>query len=98
MEPVFAIVVIIIVVVIFIPIFMLVQGGHEKAIREKIEQSMGGKVISTERRGLFSGIGPFNIVGKNRTIYRVVYEVGGKRKEIWVRFGGWGGAEWRENK
>jgi len=52
-------------VVIVIVIFGIwLNNSREKAIHEKIE-AMGGKVDSIERRNFFTGIGPFNIVGKN---------------------------------
>jgi len=53
-------------------------------------------VVSIERGGFFAGTGPFTFVGKNRTIYCVTYTVDAKVREIWVRFGGLLGAEWRE--
>ena len=84
-------------VLVIIPICYWFSGTREKTIHEKIE-SMGGKVDAIERRNFFSGIGPFTIVGKNKVVYRIVYRVNDQRKEIWVRFGGLLGPEWREGK
>lgn len=66
----------------------------EKSIYYEIE-AMGGTVISIERRSFFTGIGPFHVVGKNRVIYRILYEINGVVKEGWVRFGGLMGPDWR---
>ena len=92
--------VVVIFAAVIIGLVVFVRHGHKKAVRGKIEQELGGELELMERRNFFTGIGPFNVIGKNRVIYRVIYRVGGQKtgvkKEIWVRFGGWGGAEWRE--
>ncbi len=61
--------------------------GHELKIKNQIE-SMGGRLLSYEKRNMFTGIGPFHVVGKGRMVYRIDYEVNGVMKEGWVRFGG----------
>ena len=71
------------------------RGVHEDEINAEIKE-MGGNVINIERRNFFTGIGPFMTVGKGRTVYRVEYEADGQTKEIWVRFGGLFGSDWRE--
>ena len=72
-----------------------IQGqGHESSINSQIE-SLGGRVISIERRSFFSGLGPFHVVGKGRVVYRIEYEVNGQLMEGWVRFGGLMGPDWR---
>ena len=96
MEMIFGMVFIVLIIIAASIIMIFQYGWHDKKIREKIEQSMGGTVVSTERRNFFTGLGPFHIVGKGRTVYRVVYEAGGRTCEIWVRFGGLFGADWRE--
>ena len=95
MEDTAFIVFAVIAIAVVIAIVIFANGAREKKIHEKVE-SMGGEVSSIERRNFFSGIGPFTIVGKNRVIYRVVYKVDGQTREIWVRFGGLFGPEWRE--
>lgn len=80
---------------IAIVIFMFVQAsGREGRIEEEI-RSMGGQVISIERRNFFTGLGPFMVVGKGRVVYRIEYRVGNEVKEGWVRFGGLFGPDWR---
>jgi hypothetical protein len=74
-------------------VISFVQGeSHERKITEQIE-SMNGKVISIEKK-LFS-TGPFMVVGKGRTVYRMEYRIGNNAKEGWVRFGGLFGPDWR---
>ncbi|WP_026477854.1 hypothetical protein [Alkaliphilus transvaalensis] len=82
-----------IIIGVFIYTIMQLE-GYQKKIHNHIE-SIGGKVVSIEKRGMFSGIGPFSIVGKNRTIYRILYIKGDRQKEGWVRFGGLMGPDWR---
>ncbi|MCX7747804.1 MAG: hypothetical protein N2645_13090 [Clostridia bacterium] len=53
----------------------------------------GGKVISIERRSLMTG--PFFFRGKGTTVYHIDYEIGNRRKEGWVKFGGFLGPDWR---
>jgi len=84
-------------VLAIIVVYYWFSGAREKKIHEKIE-SMGGKVDAIERRNFFTGIGPFTIVGKNKVVYRIVYKISGQTKEIWVRFGGLFGPEWKEGK
>ncbi|MDR5659624.1 hypothetical protein RH915_08965 [Serpentinicella sp. ANB-PHB4] len=67
---------------------------RKEKIREKIA-SLGGEVISIERRNIFTGIGPFKIVGKGRVVYRIEYRLNGSTEEGWVRFGGLLGPDWR---
>lgn len=86
---------IIIAFVIFgIFIFIIQTSRYESKIEEKIK-SIGGQVINIERKNLFTGIGPFMVVGKGRSVYRIEYTVNGVTKEGWVRFGGLFGADWR---
>lgn len=68
--------------------------SHQGSINNQIE-SMGGKVISIERRSFFTGLGPFMVVGKGRVIYRIEYVINDEVKEGWVRFGGLLGPDWR---
>lgn len=70
----------------------------DKNRRGKIEEEInliGGKVINIERRNFFTGRGPFVIVGKGNTIYKIEYVIDGIMKEGWVKFGGFFGADWR---
>lgn len=67
---------------------------HEKSIREYVE-SMGGQLIRYERRSIFSGLGPFHVVGKGRVVYSVHYRLNGQDKEGFVRFGSLFGPDWR---
>lgn len=78
--------------VIFIYVMLSIR--REKLIRERIS-SMGGTVISIERRNFFTGLGPFMIVGKGKSVYRIRYLVNNTEKEGWVRFGGLFGPDWR---
>jgi len=80
---------------IFCLLIIFIQNNrHKEKIYEKIK-SINGTVISIERSGIFSDIGPFMVVGKGRTIYRIEYKVGNEIKEGWVRFGGFFGPDWR---
>ncbi|WP_053956359.1 hypothetical protein [Inediibacterium massiliense] len=82
------------VVIIGVVIYFARIESHKDSIANKID-SIGGRLINYEKRGFFSGIGPFTIVGKGRMIYRIEYEVDGIKKEGWVRFGGLFGPDWR---
>jgi hypothetical protein len=87
-------VIIIIFAVVALGVFFMRQAGYEDKIYKEIE-SMGGTVISIEKRNFFTGIGPFMVVGKGRTVYRIDYQAGDAVKEGWVRFGGLLGPDWR---
>lgn len=85
----------IILLIILIPFIYIFQNNrHTNLINEQVA-SMGGSVISIERRNFFTGLGPFMVVGKGRTIYRFEYTIGSIKHEGWVRFGGLFGADWR---
>lgn len=75
-------------------IYFLRVNSHESSIESQIE-SIGGRLIGYEKRSIFSGIGPFTVVGKGRMVYKIDYEVNGVIKEGWVRFGGIMGPDWR---
>ncbi len=75
-------------------IFFMQQSGHEDKINRQI-LALGGRVVSIEKMGFFDGLGPFIVVGKGRTVYRIEYQVGDEVKEGWVRFGGIMGPDWR---
>lgn len=86
-------VLVLIVFIILGIVFSFIQAdSHESKIREQI-QSMGGTVVSIEKK--YFATGPFIAVGKGRTVYRIEYRIGGKLKEGWVRFGGLFGPDWR---
>ena len=85
--------VIIVIVLVFV-IYAIRTDSHQKSIENKVK-SFGGTLIGYERRSVFSGIGPFHIVGEGRMVYRIEYELGGEKKEGWVRFGGIMGPDWR---
>jgi len=88
--------------IFFVIVIMLVAvaihyariGSHKTTIEEKVA-SLGGTLISYERRNFFSGTGPFMTVGRGRMVYRIEYTVCGRTKEGWVRFGGLMGANWK---
>lgn len=84
----------IIIFIICICLYIVSLKGQESKIYNKIE-SIGGKVISIERRNFLTGLGPFMVVGKGRTVYMIEYEIEGEMKEGWVRFGGLFGPDWR---
>jgi hypothetical protein len=84
--------VVIIFIILAVAMSVLQGESHERKIKEQIE-SMGGKVISIEKK-LFS-IGPFMVVGKGRTVYRIEYSIDNRIIEGWVRFGGLFGPDWR---
>lgn len=76
-------------------IFYIIQNsGYENKIQEKIG-SIGGEVLNIERRNFLTGIGPFMVVGKGRTIFYIEYRVDDELREGWVRFGGLFGPDWR---
>ncbi|WP_055668708.1 hypothetical protein [Desnuesiella massiliensis] len=79
--------------IVFIVVMLIVQGErHERKIREQIS-SIGGEVISIERKTFSTG--PFFLVGKGRTVYRIEYRRGNEIKEGWVKFGDLFGPDWR---
>jgi hypothetical protein len=79
-------------IILAIVISVLQGQSHERKITEQIK-SMGGRVISIEKK-LFS-TGPFMVVGKGRTVYKIEYRIGNDDNEGWVRFGGLFGPDWR---
>jgi hypothetical protein len=84
--------VIILFVSVGIVLLLLQRESHERRIIQKIE-AIGGKVINIESKHF--DIGPFIVVGKGRTVYRIEYRVENKDWEGWVRFGGLFGPDWR---
>lgn len=68
--------------------------NHQDRINSKVN-SLGGHLISYEKRDFFTSIGPFIFIGKNQMIYRIEYEVDGIKKEGWVRFGRILAPDWR---
>lgn len=84
----------IILAIFLLVVFVMQSTGREDKIEEMI-RSIGGEVVNVERRNFFTGIGPFMVVGKGRTVYRIEYRVEGELKEGWVRFGGMLGPDWR---
>lgn len=84
--------VVIIFIVLAVAISVLKGESHERKITEKIE-TMGGTVINIEKKHF--SIGPFMVVGKGRTVYRIEYRIGNDNREGWVRFGGLFGPDWR---
>ena len=83
-----------IVLIFIIGIELLLDKSRREKIAEEIS-FIGGSVINVERRNLFTGRGPFVIVGKGNTIYKIEYVIDGIMKEGWVKFGGFFGADWR---
>lgn len=84
--------IIIVFAVIAVCFYFIQKSNHESKIHEHIE-SIGGKVVSIESRTFSTG--PFVLVGKGRTVYRIEYQVGSQIREGWVRFGGLFGPDWR---
>lgn len=82
--------IIILFIIIVVPFSILQRENHESRIQTEVE-SIGGEVLSIEKRTLSTG--PFFIVG--RTVYRIEYKLNGELKEGWVRFGGLMGPDWR---
>jgi hypothetical protein len=79
-------------IVLIVVIAVLQNASHDRRINEQIER-IGGRVISIEKK-LFS-TGPFMVVGKGRTVYRIEYRINDSLREGWVRFGGLFGPDWR---
>ena len=84
----------VILLVAIVPIILLVNSGRESKIEERV-RTMGGRLQSSERRSIFTGLGPFHVVGKGRSVYRYTYEKDGSQHEGWVRFGGLMGPDWK---
>lgn len=83
---------VVIFIILALAISVLQGESHERKINEQIE-SMGGTVINIEKK--YFSTGPFMVVGKGRTVYRIEYRIGNDTKEGWVRFGGLFGPDWR---
>lgn len=83
---------IIIIIVFAFVLYFARMNSHDKRIREEVN-SLGGSVISIERRTFKTG--PFILPGKGKMVYRVEYSVGDTVKEGWVKFGGMFGPDWR---
>ncbi|NMA82994.1 MAG: hypothetical protein GX962_03910 [Epulopiscium sp.] len=79
-------------IILAVAIFFLQGESHERRIHTEV-QSIGGEVISIERKVF--GRGPFVLVGKGQVVYRIEYQVGTTRKEGWVKFGSLFGPDWR---
>lgn len=86
--------VIVFIIIISIIIYFVRSESHQDSIASKVD-SLGGRLISYEKRNFFTGIGPFMVVGKGRMVYKIEYEINGIKKEGWVRFGGITGPVWR---
>lgn len=84
----------VLILILIIPIALIVHSNRKKTIEDMII-SIGGEIISIERRNFFNGIGPFYVVGKGRAVYRISYLLDGEEKEGWVRFGSLFGPDWR---
>jgi len=84
--------IIIILLVIVVRLTFIERENHEERINEYLS-SMGGKVLTTERKSFLTG--PFLVVGKGRRVYRFEYKIGNEIKEGWVKFGGLMGPDWR---
>lgn len=85
-------VIIVVFVTLAILIAVLQRTSHQRRITDKIH-SIGGEVISIERKAISGG--PFFIIGKGRTVYRIEYRKGAETKEGWVKFGDLFGPEWK---
>ncbi len=86
---------IIVPIVIIVIVFSVIRTeSYENKIEEYV-RSLGGTVVSYEKHGLFNGLGPFMVVGRGRTVYKVIYKLNGDNREGWVRFGGMFGPDWR---
>jgi hypothetical protein len=79
-------------VVFAVSIYIFQRISHQRKIMEQIK-SIGGDVINIERKSYFGG--PFIMVGKGHTVYRIEYRKGSELKEGWVRFGSLLGPDWR---
>jgi hypothetical protein len=75
-----------------IGIYFVQSEGHEKKIYQQV-RNMGGQVIRIERKTFSTG--PFFLVGKGRTVYRIEYKIGDSIREGWVKFGDLFGPDWR---
>jgi hypothetical protein len=84
--------IIILVLVFAVCCYFIQLENHNNKIRDYIE-SIGGEVINIERRTFSTG--PFILVGRGRTVYRIEYRTGNETREGWVRFGGFFGPDWR---
>ena len=73
---------------------LVVNHFRKHNIQEKIK-SIGGEIVSIEKRNYLTGIGPNKIVGRGMAVYRVVYQQENKLKEGWVKFGGFWGPDWK---
>lgn len=88
-------VLLIIVFIVILTIQIIVEPRvHINKIELKID-SMNSRLIEYEKRTHFDGIGPFIVIDKGKTIYKISYEYNGERKEGWVRFGGIDRVDWR---
>jgi hypothetical protein len=85
-------VIIILFVVFAVSISILQHKSHQRKITEQIH-SIGGEVINTERKTFSRG--PFFMVGKGRTVYRIEYRKDDEVREGWVKFGDLFGPDWR---
>ncbi len=79
-------------IIIAIVITVVRKSNHEQKIHDEID-SMGGTVIDIEHKMFLTG--PFILVGKGETVYRIKYEIGDSKKEGWVKFGSIFGPKWR---
>jgi hypothetical protein len=83
---------IVIFVVFAILLSVLQVKRHKRKITEQIH-SIGGEVISIKKQNFSPG--PFIIVGRGRTVYRIEYIKNSEVKYGWVKFGDLFGPDWR---
>ena len=86
--------IVIIIMAVAIPLIMFQTSRYEGLIQDRV-QSMGGRYLSHDREWGLIGAGPYKLVGKGQTVYRITYELEGTTKEGWVKFGGLMGPDWR---
>jgi hypothetical protein len=85
-----------IVIVMFVTVAVLISITQDKSHVQKIEEKingLGGQIIKIEREKFSTG--PFMIIARGKTVYRVNYKMSGETKEGWVKFGDLFGPDWR---
>jgi hypothetical protein len=79
-------------VIFAVSIYIVQIKNHKRKIKEKVHL-LGGEVITIERKTFFTG--PFFVVRRGRTVYRIEYKKDNSIKVGWVKFGDLSGPDWR---
>ncbi len=74
---------------------LIFYAGYKRKIEEKMMELGVFDYDASRQWGVFT-VGPFKWVGRGQSVYKIAYEKDGHYKELWVKFGTFGGPVWKE--